>query len=115
MIIVEAFARGRPAVVSDLGALNEVIQYGRAGLTFPGGDSISLGSALKRLLIDDELADEMGSNARSLYLSKYTPERNLEMLMSIYRFAIERRGTNMPERLKQVRPPDLSEVRAQLM
>jgi glycosyltransferase involved in cell wall biosynthesis len=103
MIIVEAFARGRPAVVSQLGALNEVVQHGHAGLTFPAGDTVMLGSALRKLLLDDELSDEMGTNARALYLSEYTPERNLEMLMSIYRFATERRGANLPERLRHVK------------
>jgi glycosyltransferase involved in cell wall biosynthesis len=38
----------------------------------------------------DALA-ELGRNARAEYEAKYTPERNLEMLLGIYERAIEQR------------------------
>jgi hypothetical protein len=53
-------------------------------------------TTLKAVLQSDELADELGRNARREYLLRYTPERNLRELMKIYRFAMDRRGCQPP-------------------
>jgi glycosyltransferase involved in cell wall biosynthesis len=89
-IVVEAFAHGKPAIVSDLGALREIVHDG-AGMRFHAGDHAALARALNRMLNDDRLADRLGDAARAEYLRKYTPERNFEQLMAIYRFACNRR------------------------
>ena len=55
------------------------------------GDALALGEALKKIVTCDTLADTLGENARHEYLANYTPERNYETLMHIYRLAIERK------------------------
>ena len=98
--VVEAFAAGRPAVVSNLGAPAETVEHGRTGLHFTSADARSLGAALKRILTNPHFADELGERARRRYLSDYTPERNFDALMRTYRFAIERRRRPLPEQLR---------------
>jgi glycosyltransferase involved in cell wall biosynthesis len=99
-IITEAFSVGRPVIVSHVGALKEIVDEGTTGLTFPPGDDTMLGRTLGRIVNDDVLADELGRNARMQYLAKYTPERNYEMLMRVYRFAIEQAHRTLPECLR---------------
>ena len=98
--IIEAFAAGRPAIVSDFGAPGEIVDRGRTGLTFPRGDADRLGEALKTVLSDGAMADSMGRRARAEYEAKYTLERSFETLMRTYRFALERRGRDIPEKLR---------------
>ena len=107
--IVEAFAAGRPAVVSNRGAPGELVDHGRTGLKFDAADEQALAAALNDLLASGELADRLGGNARREYLSRYTPERNFEMLMRTYRYAIEKRGSAIPARLRSF---EAAEVRA---
>ena len=102
--VVEAFAAGRPALVSNLGAPAEIVEHGRTGLQFASGDAASLGAALRKLLTDPGLADELGEQARERYLRDYTPERNFNVLMRTYRFAIERRRRPVPEKLRAFHP-----------
>ena len=107
--IVEAFAAGRPAVVSNRGAPGEIVDHGQTGLKFHAGDERALAAALNDLLASGELADRLGGNARREYLGRYTPECNFEMLMRTYRFAMERRGSAIPARLRSF---EAAEVRA---
>jgi glycosyltransferase involved in cell wall biosynthesis len=106
LIIVEALACGRPAIVSDIGALSEIVHDRGVGLTFRAGDEAALAANLKSMLMDDGLADSLGHKARSEYSAKYTPDRNYEMLMRIYRFAIEQKGAQLPDDLRAFEPPD---------
>ena len=103
-VVIEAFCHARPVVVSDIGAIGELVRHGETGLKFPPGDAAALGEALRTILGDGGLADRLGANARAEYLAKYTPERNFEMLMRIYRLAIERKGNALPEMLRSFEP-----------
>jgi exopolysaccharide biosynthesis WecB/TagA/CpsF family protein len=89
--VVEAFSWGRAAIASSSGALAEIVDAGRTGLTYPAGDDEQLGAALQIVLASGGLADRLGRNARQEYLARYTPERNYEGLMQIYQSAIESR------------------------
>ncbi len=89
MIVIESLAAGRPAVVSDLGGLGEFVENDRNGFRVPAGDVNALGTALRKILEDGARADRYGEQARGIYETRHTPERNYEMLMDIYRFARE--------------------------
>jgi glycosyltransferase involved in cell wall biosynthesis len=92
--IVEAFACGRPAVVSDLGSPSELVSDGWNGLKFPQSDCALLARALEAILTDPVMADELGRNARTNYLTRFTPQANFRKLSEIYDFAIERVGVS---------------------
>lgn len=83
--LVEAFSFARPVIVSDLGGLAEAVQD--QGLRVPAGDEEALSDALAAVTRDAALADRLGRNARATYLERYTPQRNCEMLLDIYRRA----------------------------
>jgi glycosyltransferase involved in cell wall biosynthesis len=104
LVLIEAMALGRPVVASDLGALSELVLPEQTGLLFRAGDAEALGACLERTLVTDRAADRWGAAARERYALLYTPERNFDLLMGIYRLAIERRGGVIPEELKPFAP-----------
>jgi glycosyltransferase involved in cell wall biosynthesis len=92
MMLVESFCAGRPAVVSRLGALAEIVSDRRTGLHFSAGDAGDLARALQQVVSDGELANQMGLQARNDYLERYTPVRNYAILQEIYDRALTRNG-----------------------
>ena len=89
MVVVEAFLCGTPVLVSRLGSFETLVDNHVTGLHFNAGDANDLSRKAQWLIDNPESAREMGKNARNEYLSKYTPEKNYEMLMDIYKQAIE--------------------------
>lgn len=85
--LVEAFCSGRPVLVPNRGALDELVRDGQTGLKFVAGDEGSLSETLLKLLSPAAPVDVWGRNARVEYLSRYTPAASFETLMQIYRFA----------------------------
>ena len=86
--LVEAFACGLPVIASRLGALEELVADRRTGLLFDPGSSVDLAEKIAWAERNPRLMREMGAAARAEYEQKYTPLRNYEQLMGIYRDAI---------------------------
>ncbi len=61
MSVLEAMAAGRPVVVTDVGALREMVTPEENGLIVPRENVDALASAVLRLLLDRELASRMGA------------------------------------------------------
>jgi glycosyltransferase involved in cell wall biosynthesis len=89
MVLLEAMSAGKPAIVSNIGVLPEMIKDGRNGLVFAQGVTEELSERMKRLYSDPDGAREMGKKGRALFEEKYTREVNYSMLMEAYRKAIE--------------------------
>lgn len=90
MNILEAFRSAIPVVASRIGSIKELINDGETGLLFHPGDQQDLISKIEWLWNHPEESIRMGKNARQEYEKKYTPERNYEMLMSIYRGVLDK-------------------------
>ena len=91
MLIVEAFACGKPVIASNLGSMAELIQDGKTGLLFDPGNATDLAEKINWAYLHKEEMKQMGINARKEYEQKYTAERNYDLLMKIYSEAIEKR------------------------
>jgi glycosyltransferase involved in cell wall biosynthesis len=63
--LIEAMALGRPAVVTRVGGVPEVLGDGAQGLLVPPRDPAALADGLLRLLGDPGLRDRMGAAARA--------------------------------------------------
>lgn len=94
MLIVEAFACGKPVIASNLGSMAELIQDGKTGLLFELGNAADLAEKINWAYLHKEEMKQMGINAREEYEQKYTAERNYNLLMKIYNEAIENRKVN---------------------
>jgi glycosyltransferase involved in cell wall biosynthesis len=94
LTIAEAFACGIPVICSRLGAMREIVEDGRTGLHFNPGDADDLAAKVEWAWTHPDETRAMGQEARLEFETKYTGERNYEMLMEIYQRAIT---THLPE------------------
>jgi len=87
-VLVEAMACGTPVVGSSSGAIPEVI--GDAGLVFPEGDHAALAEVLARLHDDEELRRELGRRGLARARDHFSPEKDLQRLVELFREALAR-------------------------
>jgi glycosyltransferase involved in cell wall biosynthesis len=85
---VECFATGIPVIASRIGVMQELVTDGETGLLFNPGDAVDLAAKVEWMWNHPEESERMGRQARHEYEQKYTPERNYELLMEIYRRAL---------------------------
>ena len=84
-----AYSFGKPVVVTDVGALPEVVDHGKTGFIVPPKDPKALAEAIVTLLKDDELRKEMGKNAYVKATTELSWDRIAEMTIEVYNKAIE--------------------------
>jgi glycosyltransferase involved in cell wall biosynthesis len=82
--IMEAFARGKPAVAADSGGIAELVRDGLTGYVFERGVAASLADAVERMVCDDAGRIKMGRNARELVSAEYSPEGHYAKILAIY-------------------------------
>jgi glycosyltransferase involved in cell wall biosynthesis len=83
--IIEGMSLGKPAVVTSVGGIPEIVENDKTGRLVPPGDSKALSTALLRLLREPERAKRLGEEAKKRYEELYRPEtitRRLENLFA---------------------------------
>lgn len=83
LVLVEAFAAGTPAVVSDLGAAATIVEEGQTGWRFRPGDPAHLAEVVERAWGRPDLAS-IRRRARAEFEAKYTASTNYDRLIEIY-------------------------------
>jgi len=93
MSVLEAMSWGVPVVASPVGGIPEVVQDGFNGFLVPPTDIPALANALQRLIEDDPLRLQMGTNARAsvehLDIRRYWQE-----LEAVYRTVLSERDAS---------------------
>ncbi len=92
-VAAEAFACGVPVIASSMGAMAEVVADGRTGLHFTPGDAEDLAAKVSWAWSHPAEMEALGRGARGEFEARFTAERNAQLLMEIYRTAIERAQT----------------------
>ena len=87
MTILEAFACGLPVVASRIGSIVELVEEGKTGLAYAVGDLQELATQVRWAWEHPVEMLAMGQNAQQVYLEKYGPETNYQLLLDIYRRA----------------------------
>lgn len=82
--VVEAMAAGRPVVVSDAGAMPELVDHGRCGTVVPPGDATALRDAIARLLDGPVFAAELGRAGRVRARERYSLRHWLDRTLALY-------------------------------
>lgn len=82
--LMEACAMELPIVASDIAPNKEIIVSGDNGLIVPVKSSEALLSAFRKLLNNDNLAQEMGRKAREVIIDKYERNKVLSSLRTKY-------------------------------
>ncbi len=90
MVILEAFAAGKPVIASRIGGIPELIEEGVDGLLFEPGNVQELASAMRRLVDNPDLAEEMGRRGRAKVEERYSLEAYMKSLVRVYNKALNR-------------------------
>ena len=89
MVIREAFALGVPVAASRIGAIPFIINDETNGVLFKPGNTTDLLNVIRSLWGNAEKMTSMAEAARKEFETKYTSDKNYDMLMEIYRAAIK--------------------------
>jgi glycosyltransferase involved in cell wall biosynthesis len=89
LVVVEAMAAGSPPIAAAHGAFVELITQGVDGMLFRPGDPEALGLAIADVEAHPERYETYGAQARETYEKQFDPDRTMEELLEIYRFAIK--------------------------
>lgn len=89
MTILEAAALGTPTLASNLGGRSETTIDGETGLLFESTNIDDFRNAALRLIRNPDFCRRLGEGARRRYEACYSPKRNFETLIKIYRAALD--------------------------
>ncbi len=90
VVIAESFACGTPVIGSNLGNVGALVTHGVTGLKHAPADAETLADFFLHWDEHSEATQAMSANARKVYEASYTPGRNLEMLMKVYRDVLKK-------------------------
>jgi glycosyltransferase involved in cell wall biosynthesis len=88
LVAVEAMAAGVPPIAAGHGSFTELITPGVDGVLFTPGDPAALALAIADVETNPERYEVLGGQARKTYEERFDPQRSVEELLEIYRFAI---------------------------
>ena len=83
-VVIEAFACGRSALVSKIGALSELVTEGETGFLINPTHIDAWVERLEWYGKNNLDISQMSHKCRQIYLKKYTPEINYQQLINIY-------------------------------
>jgi glycosyltransferase involved in cell wall biosynthesis len=83
-VVIEAFAKGTPVVVSRLGAMAEIVDDGRNGLRFEPGNPEDLAANVRCLFSNSPTLKRMRRAARETFDQNFSADANYKVLMAIY-------------------------------
>ena len=86
LVAIENMIRGKLLIVSDIGALREVV--GDTGMSFPTGDSAALGACMRRVLDEPPPAASLGSAARIRAIKLFDSDGMVKNHVALYREAL---------------------------
>jgi glycosyltransferase involved in cell wall biosynthesis len=85
-MVVAAQAMGKPVIVSNVGALPELVMPAMTGWLVPAGDVAELAWAIERALsLEPEVKDRLAQRARAFVRAGFDLERTAARTLSLYR------------------------------
>lgn len=82
--VLEASACELPVIVTDVGGLPEVVVNDKTGIIIKSKSSFELYSAIKRLILDDNLRKSMGISGRNFVNNNYSRIYCANQLIKVY-------------------------------
>ncbi|MEP0007277.1 MAG: glycosyltransferase [Balneola sp.] len=83
--VIEAMSCELPVIVSNIGGLKEVVTNDETGLIVPNEDPVEVSKKIEYLYQNSIQASELGKNARSEVIFKYSWKKSLEIMNNIYK------------------------------
>ena len=89
-VLVEAMAAAKPVVASRVGGIPDLVKHGQNGLLVEPGDIEGLSLAIRKLLIDTKMRDEMGRRGKTMALD-FGVEKMVEKIDALYSSLCQRK------------------------
>lgn len=83
--VIEAMSCKLPVIVSNVGGLKEVTKNGKTGFIVPNEDPFEAAKKIEYLYKNPEQRNELGENARSEVVLKYSWNQSVQIMSNIYR------------------------------
>jgi len=84
-VVMQSASMGLASIVTDINGCNEIITDGHNGKIIPVRNADALYTAIKELIDNEELREQLASNARSSITSRYERKLVWEKLLEEYR------------------------------
>jgi len=84
-VIPTAYGFKKPVIVTDVGAMPEIVDEGKTGLIVPPKDPESLAKAIIKLLKNNELRKQMGENAHTKLKKDLSWDKICKKTIKIYK------------------------------
>ncbi len=102
--ILEYMAAGRPVVATDVGGAREAILHGVTGYLVAVGEDQQLADHIISLLSDPENARLMGESGQRRVNEKFSSQKQLQNVESLYTELLTSSAPGLPTRLSRVDP-----------
>lgn len=89
-VLIEAAACGRPIVTTDAPGCREIVRDRVNGFLVPARNAVALAAALRKLINDRELREEMGAKGRQIVMEEFSEEKVVAETMAVYRELLAR-------------------------
>jgi glycosyltransferase involved in cell wall biosynthesis len=86
-VVLEAMSCGVPVVVTDVGAVSELVDDGRTGLIVRTHTPEAIAAAIERLLDEPGLREETGTAARGRALERFDLQTLADLHLAAYEHA----------------------------
>lgn len=90
--IIEGMSMSKPAVVTDVGGIPQLVEHGKTAIVVPRGDSDALAAGIMEVLDQPGKAKAMGAAARRRYEENYTPSQMARRHEALFEELCRRRG-----------------------
>lgn len=92
VVVVEAQACAIRVVVSNIGGLPKVVEDDVTGFVVPPRNPEATVEAVEKIVIGSELRRKLSTNARSFVLNNYNRSDNLQLIVDVYKQAVQLKG-----------------------
>jgi glycosyltransferase involved in cell wall biosynthesis len=89
LTVLEGLASGTAVLATSVGGTPEMIRHGENGWLVDGRNRDELVSGMLRLLRDEGLRRELGSNGRRDAIARFSVDRFMTEILALYRVALE--------------------------
>ncbi len=96
LTLLESFANARPAIISNMGGMTEIVEQNLNGLHFESGKPEELQKRVINLFQKkNAIAIEMGYNGLKTFREKFNKEVHYEKIMNVYNSVVEKKNSEI--------------------
>ncbi len=84
IVLLEAMARGKPVISTNVGGVPYVVDHGKTGYLVPPNNPVALAEKISKLLDNHALCSKIGKAGRERVVRKFTREPTTRQLEKLY-------------------------------